>query len=78
LKRKCIFFEFSGIPAVSVPIRLSAADGLPIALQLMAPHLHERAMLSVARFIEDRVKFVPLNVQHVIDSLENIDQKCAQ
>lgn len=51
-----IFFCNSGIPAVSIPIRLSD-NGLPLSLQLMGPKLSEQLLLTVAKWIEAQVNF---------------------
>ncbi|KAI4486444.1 hypothetical protein M0804_005814 [Polistes exclamans] len=48
--------NMAGIPAVNVPIKLSK-KGLPLSLQLMAPPLHEKRLLTVAKWIEDCVRF---------------------
>ncbi|KAJ8669038.1 hypothetical protein QAD02_000297 [Eretmocerus hayati] len=48
--------NMAGIPAVSVPIKLSK-KGLPLSVQLMAPKLCEERLLKVAKWIEDIVKF---------------------
>ncbi|KAH8239021.1 hypothetical protein KR038_006234 [Drosophila bunnanda] len=57
--------NMAGIPAVSIPIRLSRA-GLPLSLQLMSNSLNEQLLLSVANWIEAQVGF---------DSLEH-KQEC--
>lgn len=51
--------NMAGIPAVSIPIRLSKA-GLPLSLQLMSNSLNEQLLLTVARWIEAQVEFDPL------------------
>lgn len=56
--------NMAGIPAVSIPIRLSQA-GLPLSLQLMSNSLNEQLLLTVARWIEAQVEF---------DSLEHSQQ----
>ncbi|XP_057324993.1 glutamyl-tRNA(Gln) amidotransferase subunit A, mitochondrial [Microplitis mediator] len=48
--------NMSGIPALNIPITLSK-KGLPLSLQLMAPFLHEERLMTVAKWIEDAVKF---------------------
>ncbi|KXJ77742.1 hypothetical protein RP20_CCG006747 [Aedes albopictus] len=48
--------NMGGIPALSLPIRLSE-QRLPISLQLMAPNFAEKRLFKVARWIEEQVKF---------------------
>lgn len=48
--------NLAGIPAVSIPIRLSS-NCLPISLQLMGNTLQENLLLRVAKWIESRVDF---------------------
>lgn len=48
--------NMGGIPAVAIPIRLSA-NGLPLSLQLMGPMNAERQLLTAAKWIENQVKF---------------------
>ena len=40
-----------GNPAVSIPIGTSA-DGLPIGLQVLAPHFAEELLLDIATVVE--------------------------
>ncbi|XP_017105197.2 glutamyl-tRNA(Gln) amidotransferase subunit A, mitochondrial isoform X1 [Drosophila bipectinata] len=54
--------NMAGIPAVSIPIRLSKS-GLPLSLQLMSKSLNEKLLLTVARWIEAQVDFDSL--QHI-------------
>ncbi|XP_014213153.1 glutamyl-tRNA(Gln) amidotransferase subunit A, mitochondrial [Copidosoma floridanum] len=54
--------NMAGIPAVSIPIKLSRR-GLPLSLQLMAPKLCEERLLGVAKWIEDVVKFPRLVIK---------------
>ncbi|XP_045780560.1 glutamyl-tRNA(Gln) amidotransferase subunit A, mitochondrial [Maniola jurtina] len=53
--------NMAGIPAVSIPIRLSS-NNLPLSLQLMGPDLSEQVLLSVAKRIEDLVQFPSLKI----------------
>ncbi|CAH1104576.1 unnamed protein product [Psylliodes chrysocephalus] len=48
--------NMAGIPAVSVPIKLSK-NGLPLSVQLMGKNLSEPVLLAVAKYIENIVKF---------------------
>lgn len=50
------YFLPPGLPAVSVPAALSKR-GLPIGLQLIGRAGHDRQLLSVARWMEQRVGF---------------------
>jgi aspartyl-tRNA(Asn)/glutamyl-tRNA(Gln) amidotransferase subunit A len=43
--------NLAGIPAMSVPA--GTVDGLPVGVQLMAPHFEEARMLAAARAIEE-------------------------
>ncbi|KAH8317144.1 hypothetical protein KR074_003345 [Drosophila pseudoananassae] len=52
--------NMAGIPAVSIPIRLSES-GLPLSLQLMSQSLNEKLLLTVARWIEAQVEFDSLH-----------------
>ncbi|XP_037082311.1 glutamyl-tRNA(Gln) amidotransferase subunit A, mitochondrial-like [Pollicipes pollicipes] len=53
--------NMAGVPAVSLPVRLSSR-GLPISLQLMAPPLGERRLLAAARWLERRLAFPRLEL----------------
>lgn len=48
--------NMAGIPAISIPIRLSQ-NGLPISLQLMSRNWNEELLLTVAKWIEAKVEF---------------------
>jgi aspartyl-tRNA(Asn)/glutamyl-tRNA(Gln) amidotransferase subunit A len=41
--------NLAGLPAMSVPLPVA---GLPIGLQVIAPHWHEARMLRVAQAVE--------------------------
>ncbi|XP_049880697.1 glutamyl-tRNA(Gln) amidotransferase subunit A, mitochondrial [Pectinophora gossypiella] len=51
--------NMAGIPALSIPIRLSK-NKLPLSLQLMGPNLSEELLLNVAKKIETIVQFPSL------------------
>lgn len=53
--------NMAGIPAVSLPIRLSKKN-LPLSLQLMAPHYEDELMLDIASWIEREVCFPQPNI----------------
>lgn len=48
--------NMAGVPAVSIPIRLSESK-LPLSLQLMGPKFSEESLLNVAKWIENKVSF---------------------
>jgi aspartyl-tRNA(Asn)/glutamyl-tRNA(Gln) amidotransferase subunit A len=48
--------NLSGVPAISLPCGLDA-DGLPIGLQLMGPHLDEPTVLRAAHALEQDLAF---------------------
>lgn len=49
-------FNFTGVPAISVPVG-SDAEGLPLAIQLAARPWNESALLRAAAAIQDRFPF---------------------
>lgn len=49
--------NMAGIPAISVPIKLSS-NALPLSLQLMGPNFSEETLFKVAKFIENSVDFI--------------------
>ena len=51
----------AGVGAVSVPVGMNE-DGLPLALQLMAPWGQDAALLAAAKWIEQRVSFPRLRI----------------
>lgn len=57
--------NMAGIPAVSIPIKLSK-NGLPLSVQLMGPNMSEELLLNVAKRIENLVNFPT-----VVDSVKN-------
>lgn len=68
-QRQCIIQDYctqpanmAGIPAVNIPIKLSK-KGLPLSLQLMAPPLQEKCLLTVAKWIEDCVRFPKIQLK---------------
>ncbi|XP_071580985.1 glutamyl-tRNA(Gln) amidotransferase subunit A, mitochondrial [Temnothorax nylanderi] len=55
--------NMAGLPAINVPIELSR-EGLPLSLQLMAPLFHEQRLLTVAKWIEQTVRFPRLELKN--------------
>lgn len=47
---------FVGIPAISVPIKLSSSR-MPLGLQLIGKNLSEPLLLAVSKYIENAVQF---------------------
>lgn len=54
--------NMAGLPAINVPIKLSRR-GLPLSLQLMAPLFHEQRLLTVAKWIEQAMRFPRLHLR---------------
>jgi len=52
----------AGLPAINVPIKLSR-KGLPLSLQLMAPLFHEKRLLTLAKWIEQSMRFPRLELK---------------
>ncbi|XP_011690710.1 PREDICTED: glutamyl-tRNA(Gln) amidotransferase subunit A, mitochondrial [Wasmannia auropunctata] len=55
--------NMAGLPAINVPIELSR-NGLPLSLQLMAPLFHEQRLLTVAKWLEQAVRFPRLELKN--------------
>ncbi|XP_011053738.1 PREDICTED: glutamyl-tRNA(Gln) amidotransferase subunit A, mitochondrial isoform X2 [Acromyrmex echinatior] len=55
--------NMAGLPAINVPIKLSR-NKLPLSLQLMAPLFHEQRLLTVAKWIEQTVRFPRLELKN--------------
>ena len=49
--RSAYFITVTGCPAISVPAGLTP-DGLPVGIQIVAPHNHERRLLEIASALE--------------------------
>ncbi len=54
--------NMAGIPALSLPIRLSKRK-LPLSLQLMAPHFDDQTLLDVASYIEKDINFPQATIE---------------
>jgi amidase len=55
--RNTVPFNYTGHPAISVPCGL--ANGMPIGLQLVAPHFRDDLLLQVAHAYEQARSFSP-------------------
>lgn len=56
---------YSGVPAITIPVGISS-DGLPIGLQLISDVLTEKKLLSVAKWIEERIEFSHLTFDDLL------------
>ncbi|KAK3583874.1 hypothetical protein CHS0354_033647 [Potamilus streckersoni] len=56
--------NMAGVPAVSVPVRLSQA-GLPVSLQLIGQSFKDHDLLTVAKWFEQQVKFPRLDLSYL-------------
>lgn len=54
--------NLAGIPALSLPCGLGESSGLPVGLQIMAPHFADVRMLGFAKSVEDLVQFKSLEI----------------
>lgn len=57
-----ISVNLAGIPAVSVPCAAGKTSGLPVGIQIIAPHFADDRMLEFAKSLEDLVQFEPLKI----------------
>ncbi len=48
--------NLAGIPAMSIPVGKGHNSGMPVGMQIMAPHFNDGKMLSFAAAVEDLVK----------------------
>jgi len=49
-------WSYAGVPVVSIPCGL-ASDGMPAALQLVGPPKQDAALLRVAQWCEEQLRF---------------------
>jgi amidase len=54
--RSAYFITVTGCPAISVPGGFTL-DGLPVGIQIVAPHNQERRLLEVAYAFEQATRF---------------------
>ena len=59
--RACYLITVTGCPAISVPFG-TTPDGLPVGLQIVAPHGRDRFLLEVAAAVEEQVDLGSLNL----------------
>ena len=57
------FFNMTGHPAITLPVRLHS-EGLPMGIQIVAPHFGEETMFAAARCVErhDAFKIPPASI----------------
>jgi amidase len=53
--RSCYVITVTGCPAISVPAG-TTGDGLPVGVQIVAPHGHDRGLLEIASGVESAVE----------------------
>ncbi len=53
--RSAYFITVTGCPAISIPAGRTS-DGLPVGIQVVAPHGQDRRLLEIAAAFEDRVR----------------------
>jgi amidase len=53
--RSAYFITVTGCPAISVPAGFTP-DGLPVGIQIVAPHNQERRLLEVAHAFEQATR----------------------
>ncbi|MBN3311100.1 GATA amidotransferase, partial [Amia calva] len=63
--------NMAGLPAVSVPVALSSKS-LPISLQLIGQAFQDQKLLTVARWLEQQVKFPAIEFPHMNDHLMEV------
>lgn len=51
-------WSYCGLPAVTIPCGVDDEKGLPVGIQIVAPHGGERDLLSAARWCQDRIGFM--------------------
>ena len=56
LMRFTIPVNMSGLPSVVVPVGVTAAEGMPVGMQLIGKPWDEAGLLAVAAAVEDRVR----------------------
>jgi len=67
LTRYTFLANMTGVPGISIPVGLSAEDGMPVGLQLMANHWDEATLLTAAQKIESQwpLKLARIRSRHV-------------
>lgn len=62
--RNTSVFNMSGHPALTLPSGLARSTGMPVGLQIIAPHWQDELCLRIGIAVEDRVQPLPLPAFH--------------
>ena len=52
----------TGVPALTLPVKLSTSNSLPLSVQLIGPYLSDMRILDLGKFIEEKVDFPALQL----------------
>eukprot|EP00095_Tigriopus_kingsejongensis_P010721 snap_masked-scaffold753_size102382-processed-gene-0.10 protein:Tk10721 transcript:snap_masked-scaffold753_size102382-processed-gene-0.10-mRNA-1 annotation:"hypothetical protein DAPPUDRAFT_188353" len=55
--------NLAGLPALTLPVRLSAASSLPLSVQLIGPRFNEDNLFHLATWLEQRMSFPSLKLK---------------
>ena len=62
LKNNALLIIPAGVPALTLPVKLSTSNSLPLSVQLIGPYLSDERILDLGKFIEEKVDFPALQL----------------